>query len=292
MPFAAHREVVVRLPGVRPAGASLEVIDTESRDLPAAEAAAAVAEACRGLEGMVYKKVDSTLRGHVLAELKAARAALGRSRVVLAPSLPAQGRVVREGRLWVAGEDHGPAAGAVDAQTDADLDRIAADCLAHPDWLPAGSAGLAAAFARLEEPHFSREKSPIEPENAHFSREIAASRVLVAIASGQPATVEQVQVLRSAGLPRVQVRSGTAREVGAWVARNADEGTAVIASGGEAALAVCRALGVERLRPLRELLPGLVLSAAEGGPWLVTKAGGFGGPSALLDAALKLLGDG
>jgi len=81
----------------------LTALDTESRHLPSERAAAVVRLACRGLGEGVFKKVDSTLRGPVAAELEATREALGRSTAVLAPSLPAQGRTVRGGRLLVGG---------------------------------------------------------------------------------------------------------------------------------------------------------------------------------------------
>jgi uncharacterized protein YgbK (DUF1537 family) len=66
--------------------------------------------------------------------------------------------------------------------------------------------------------------------------------------------------------------------------------TAILATGGDAALAICRELGLTAIRPRVELLPGVVVSdTGEGGPLLATKAGGFGGDGLLLEAALKLL---
>jgi uncharacterized protein YgbK (DUF1537 family) len=291
--FAARREVVILLPGAARQEASLTVIDTESRGLPPAEAAAAVTRACLGLGGGVFKKVDSTLRGPVLAELEAARVALGLAAVVLAPSLPAQGRIVRDGRLLVDGRDQGavteligatPGLRVVDAATDSDLDRIAASCAADPGLLPAGSAGLAAAFARLEGPPLSPPPLP------------RVTAVLVAVASRQPVSQAQAAALLTAGPPAVELRQAAAATLGAWVAERMpglSGQVAVLATGGDAAIAVCRALGLDRLRPRRELLPGLVLSETDRPTlWLATKAGGFGGQGLLLDAALMLLFDG
>jgi uncharacterized protein YgbK (DUF1537 family) len=51
----------------------------------------------------VYKKIDSTLRGNPAAELGAVMHALGEKRAVVAPAFPAQGRMVRCGRVWVNG---------------------------------------------------------------------------------------------------------------------------------------------------------------------------------------------
>jgi uncharacterized protein YgbK (DUF1537 family) len=70
------------------------VFDTDSRSLAPADAAArvgALAERLRGVEH-VYKKVDSTVRGNVGAEVAAALGGLGRSLAVLAPAFPANRR--------------------------------------------------------------------------------------------------------------------------------------------------------------------------------------------------------
>jgi uncharacterized protein YgbK (DUF1537 family) len=70
------------------------VFDTDSRSLAPADAAArvgALAERLRGVEH-VYKKVDSTVRGNVGAEVAASLRALGRRLAVLAPAFPANRR--------------------------------------------------------------------------------------------------------------------------------------------------------------------------------------------------------
>jgi uncharacterized protein YgbK (DUF1537 family) len=52
---------------------------------------------------ILYKKIDSTLRGHVAAELGAVRRALGRRAIVFTPAFPAQGRSVRDAALHLRG---------------------------------------------------------------------------------------------------------------------------------------------------------------------------------------------
>jgi len=59
--------------------------------------------------GLVVKKVDSRLKGHVAAETSALRAALGGRPVLAAPAIPGMGRVVRDG--WLTG---GGIAGRID----------------------------------------------------------------------------------------------------------------------------------------------------------------------------------
>jgi len=83
-------------------------VDIETRTLPAAEAAAAMrqvttAMATRLAGGDVFKKIDSTCRGPIGAELDALVEA-GAARVALVcPAFPAQGRTVVHGVLSVHG---------------------------------------------------------------------------------------------------------------------------------------------------------------------------------------------
>ena len=68
--------------------------DTDSRTRPAGFAAKRVLEAAHSAREarIVYKKLDSTLRGNVAAELAAALGGTRRERVVVAPAFPAAGR--------------------------------------------------------------------------------------------------------------------------------------------------------------------------------------------------------
>ena len=117
--FAGRRQVRITFPRGPLWDANLgpeiiQVRDTETRALSDPEAATIVGECCQALraafgEGAaVFKKVDSTLRGSLEGELMAARDALDRRLIVLAPSLPAQGRTVARGRLVGEGVDQGP----------------------------------------------------------------------------------------------------------------------------------------------------------------------------------------
>jgi len=80
-------------------------LDTDSRAMPAGFAAKRVLETVRPVRGapIVYKKLDSTLRGPVAAELSAALGASGRDRVVVAPAFPAAGRTTVDGVQLVRG---------------------------------------------------------------------------------------------------------------------------------------------------------------------------------------------
>ena len=79
--------------------------DTDSRNMPAGFAAKRVVDVARNVRGarVVYKKLDSTLRGNVAAELAAAFGASGRARTVVAPAFPEAGRTTVRGTQLVHG---------------------------------------------------------------------------------------------------------------------------------------------------------------------------------------------
>ena len=84
------------------------VISTESRDLVRKEAAAQVSRAVHQIKSegkisYIYKKIDSTLRGHPEAELAAVMDALGLEGALIAPAFPAQGRTTVGGHQLVDG---------------------------------------------------------------------------------------------------------------------------------------------------------------------------------------------
>ena len=85
--------------------AELLCVDTDSRSchpMEAGQRAAAAADRLAALgAGRIYKKVDSVLRGRILAELEAVMKQLGRRRALLVPANPALRRVVRGGKYFV-----------------------------------------------------------------------------------------------------------------------------------------------------------------------------------------------
>ncbi|MBO9538600.1 4-hydroxythreonine-4-phosphate dehydrogenase PdxA [Herbaspirillum sp.] len=78
-------------------------LDTDSRQLAGADAARRNADAWRthASDRKLYKKIDSTLRGNVAAEI-AALADAGMA--IVAPAFPKAGRTTRDGRQYVFGE--------------------------------------------------------------------------------------------------------------------------------------------------------------------------------------------
>ncbi|MEM7031579.1 MAG: four-carbon acid sugar kinase family protein [Chloroflexota bacterium] len=86
------------------------VISTHSRHLPPAQAQDQVRMALASIQASstqlpwIYKKIDSTLRGHAGPELQTVMSTLGLDRVLIAPAFPGQERTTREGRQYVAGQ--------------------------------------------------------------------------------------------------------------------------------------------------------------------------------------------
>ncbi|MEI7025563.1 four-carbon acid sugar kinase family protein [Paenibacillus sp. y28] len=93
--------------GPKPPQGDVLVLDTDSRSASAESAYHRVAEASRyaalsGAQAM-FKKMDSTLRGNLGAELDAVYDTLHPDFIVIAPAYPEAGRLVRDGFLYVHG---------------------------------------------------------------------------------------------------------------------------------------------------------------------------------------------
>jgi uncharacterized protein YgbK (DUF1537 family) len=105
---SGYRTAVVFWGATVPPAEDLDAVavDTDSRSLPAGFAAKRVVEAGHAVRDarVVYKKIDSTLRGPILAELAAALEATRRKKAVVAPAFPNAGRTTEGGVLLVNGE--------------------------------------------------------------------------------------------------------------------------------------------------------------------------------------------
>ncbi|HEV2446878.1 MAG TPA: four-carbon acid sugar kinase family protein [Candidatus Sulfopaludibacter sp.] len=310
--FAARgqRAVVPIAPGQPLPEADVIAVSTASRDLPPAGIPRAIAAAAClpiGTPRILFKKIDSTLRGHPGVEIAAALDAFSRGAAVVCPAFPGTGRLVRDGILHVEGAaDFAPidipsylraqgvecvpaapealreaiGGGArvvlLDAACDADLDRIAAAGLAlDRPILWVGSAGLAAALART---------LPAGPPR----RAIHPRRgpVLLVIGSDHPVTLAQQAALVArrralsidagigaalAGghhvLLRIACGSSGAAQLNALVA--SAPAAALVLSGGDTAALFCQAVAVCALELIAEIVPGV--------PWGVIRGGAFDG---------------
>jgi len=148
------------LPDDPPPADTVVAVDTDSRALSPGEAVRRVREAIanRPPGSLVYKKIDSTLRGHLTAELAAALDAMPEAPgAVLAPAFPQQGRTLVGGGCFVNGEPLEQTAlwrGAGLSGPADPVSRLQADGLTALAIAPAGPGGeqalagrIAAAFA-------------------------------------------------------------------------------------------------------------------------------------------------
>lgn len=195
---------------------------------------------------------------------------------------------LRGGGDFLAGASHGLVV--VDSNDDADLEVLAAALSNRPDLLPAGSAGLARAIAARHPPGPS-----IEPPRA--------ASIAVLVGSGSPIARDQLARLREARLDSVRIfevadpgggdSSRMVRELAARAVSSLpalEPPVALLATGGDTALALCQALEEDAIWACGELLPGIPWGTLDrSGTTLATKAGGFGGPDALLESVLRLL---
>lgn len=230
----------------------------------------AFASPAAGRAGILFKKIDSTLRGHVAAEIRAALGALPGRPVIFAPAFPAQGRIVRNGRLYVRGVAlRLPKLNirAPDCESDADLNRLARIGLAmRPRPLFVGSAGLARAIARAL-PRVGQAKRP----------RIRRAKVITVVGSASPVSLRQARrlaptdiVLRPESLASPPPRAH------------------YVLTGGATARTVLHQLGFGQFRLLGEVEPGVPFGAAPDGTLICTKAGGFGSADTLVRCVRRL----
>ena len=323
-PFAAHGiETVVLLPdgGRSSIAAAVTVLDTESRGLESAAARARARAAAAWLAGgrprLLYKKVDSTLRGAVAAEVAGMLEGAGRARVLVAPAFPAQGRTVVDGIVHAGGRpaDDTPIA------RDSTFPRTGASVLAlfgaagpHPvATVPLATVrrGPAAVLARLSrfasafvaDAETDADLDALAPAGDGTGILVAGSAGLVA-GSAHPVTRAQVVRLRACGIderwglwpddadgvedPARRARTAQRLAVAARARVDAARPGTLLLAGGETAVSVCRTLEATGFRLDGEVEPGLARGALLDGPFaglaIVTKAGGFGDPDTLVRA--------
>jgi len=278
-----------------PPAAEVLVYSTDSRADGAELAAAKVAALCAKLPAaaILYKKIDSMLRGNVAAEVFA----VPRRPIVVCPAFPEQGRTVVNGRAEPAGVDlrslfgSHPEVEIADAATSADLHRIARDALARsPVPLLAGSAGLARELSLIL--GFQRPAPPLLHGGA---------RPILCVGSDHQVTLAQVDYLRANGTRPCHIISINPRlpdpkalqHLINLVSGSRDGG--LFLTGGDTACMVFAALGVRAIRLSHEILPGVPAGRMEGGAAngvaVVTKSGGFGGPDTLVRIVEALSGE-
>lgn len=292
---AAHGlETVVALGGVfdESAGgiprAEVVAVDANTRAMTPERAAAETARIVREYPArIVYKKIDSTLRGNVGVEIAAALEAYRQmghpsAVAVVAPAFPAMGRTTKNGRMYVRGVAirHGDIGRLLeDAETDEDLRAIASKWMGHEAGVVwAGSAGL---MSGLMSGLFERRAWPAAPK--------AAGPIVFAIGSPSQRSREQAEALTEPGVGNDLVLMGEAEALAEKIAGMREQIGALVLTGGETARAVLSRLGIRVLRAVGEVETGAPILIAEGsGLPVVTKAGDFGDKETLLRCRLVL----
>ena len=159
--FAGRGAVPVTVWPAPAVAAPVAVLDTETRALPAAEAAARVRSIVAAAPGARYfKKIDSTLRGRIGAEVAALLDATGARSAIICPALPSEGRAVVDRVLFVGGLPVAETPVASDPEFPAGRSSNVVDLL-RPDidrplaWIPLDQvrAGVASLSARMREAH-------------------------------------------------------------------------------------------------------------------------------------------
>jgi len=271
----------------------------------------------------LFVKVDSTLRGNVKAEVGGALAAWAAGPAVAAPAFPAQGRVLKDGVLYVHGEPLEVNVAALfpadveilDAGTDNELAGIAERIL-RESAVSVGSSGLARALAAAAEPAPAAVRQPSAPvtgvlvvvgsthpvSQAQSAALLLSDALCLVVRPPLPVALDAVVVALARG-GRVLVTTdgaqdveGDSAEAQALAAELAGvvrailleaPGAALVVTGGATALAVAEVLGARALRLLGEVSPGVAFGELLLGDRrlpTITKSGGFGAEDAILRA--------
>ena len=304
--------------GVLKLSPDVVAVSTNSRGLPPDQASLAARRAAERLQSwqpdLVLKKIDSRLKGNVGPETQAIAQILQSTRIVAAPAVPDQGRIVRRGQVEGMGIDKAldvaacfvglPFAVSVpDSETDFDLVGVAKTWRPRDGKLFVCARGLAVAFAERLSKRIASKKF------------IVVLPMIMAIGSRDPVTLKQVSILRAKagnfivvdapqgqmpdhigdGPLKVFICSGEmvkspnvvaeifAQSITSEVIRTRP--STLFLTGGDTAVAVLRALECRILQVCGEAAPGL--------PWFeihlggghrittISKSGGFGDPGIL-----------
>lgn len=321
VPFARagwHTVIATGLPSLDRAlatGADVVAVSLNSREINVDEAIARVRCAMDVLSDVpvIFKKIDSRMKGHVRAEALEIAAARGLQRIVVCPAIPELGRQVVGGHVTGHGitqpipvafqPDHQIRIDFPDARTDADLDRIVAN---KDGALLVGARGLASALARRSGAATSL-LTPLAPLRLPISlvigsrdpvtlvqldrlRESFPSSHWIQAADGvldQTTALKDIvifQVVDGGGaLDGAVVSARFANHLAPWLSKGR---RTLLFTGGETAAACLSAMGIGVLQVLGEVQPGLPVSVPldfPDAPHIVTKSGGFGGPDCLAD---------
>lgn len=265
-PFASHglsTRLLLDIQQETPAKKQVTALSTRSRELDSEPAREAVETACRWVDQhdldspFLFKKIDSTLRGHIRDELSVFVEHFGIERIVVSPAFPSQGRTTLHGKHHVHGIPVSRTTFARNNFTDNLVQRfngIAGMPIHHlPIELLRGSQPLAPMLERpgMHIPDIQSDADMLRFVHAalkagitHFCGSAGMGRAVAAALGGSPnhqpalekcekpmlivagsrnqATLDQVEAARKTGTPVVSLSSGNdeiTREVEHYLSR-------------------------------------------------------------------------
>ncbi|MFL6414238.1 MAG: four-carbon acid sugar kinase family protein [Bryobacteraceae bacterium] len=286
------------------------VVDTETRHVSENEASSRIEQFAAGTTArLIYKKTDSTLRGNIRAELQAL-SMLGP--VLYVPAYPQLGRTVIRGCLHVHGvpveQTHfaddplhpvrnGDIAALlagtsniviVEESTEEAIEVVAGDWIRRGG-IAAGPSSLLHAAATVLGPRCSPVEFP------------TIRRALVVSGSRHERSRQQLsiaaQALQDWGwsvLCAPNEYQGNALTFAAQFGERAqrkfdsDRFDTIIVFGGDTAFSLLKAMNIDIVEPIGEVLPGVPVSLLPDKRILITKAGGFGDSSLLFQLHERL----
>jgi len=287
--------------------------DTRSKDVSAA--VADMLEITRKVRELgpelVYKKTDSVLRGHVVAELKVHMEVLGFNQALLVPANPALGRVIRDGHYFVNGVPVHETAFAMDPEFPVRSSGVqemlgegfsesgiivgeagSVDDLwdwagrVEPGMLLAGAAGFFSAILdrrRLPVLYVSgttfdtsreRLKRLYEDGGPVLYMPVDLERAVELLRGGKLVVAEG-----AGGMSALELRTRMGRLI-AQLLEQVKVGELVI-EGGSTAYAILKEAGLSRFVPEQELAQGVVRMRVPGGMLVTVKPGSYGWPDSL-----------
>ncbi|WDR07156.1 four-carbon acid sugar kinase family protein [Devosia rhodophyticola] len=182
-------------------------VSTSTRELGKPAAVARVEEIARALRHLqptlVFKKIDSRLKGSAAAESRALMTVFNRQHMIVAPAIPDMGRIVVDGYLSGHGVDtpidvkslfgHGSEVTVCDAVSWGGLNLAAETAMTRPsEFVAVGARGLAVALAQ------QLQKAGIMPVANTLRLEAAVARpMLLVVGSRDEVTQTQIAQLRS-----------------------------------------------------------------------------------------------
>lgn len=317
-PFALMGWRTVVATGLESLGRALQsqadvvAVSLNSREIDSFEAGKRAREASQLLVHVpkIFKKIDSRMKGHVVAETAEIAAVRSVRHIVVCPAIPELGRCVIRGHVIGHGIDQPipvrlPLQGGIevacpDASSDADLAVVVANSDAG---LLVGARGMASALAR----------SIGSPPGRVGQTQSLDFPITFVVGSTDPTTLEQVAYLRAAypsacwvgapdGVARPTDTSSDITIIQALPGEGADGATVaarlakavksdyvagrktVLATGGETASACLREMGAGVLLLIGEAQVGMPISLPldmSEAPYIITKSGGFGDPECL-----------